>query len=327
MTTLSPARRARRATRALVALTGALVLTLSTALPASASRGYPDSIRLPNESVGGNVGFQPEGIDVRGDTAYAGSRADGTVVKADLRTGRVRVLVPADGDPALGVEATDRLLVVAGGVSGELRVYDRRSGAVVHIVDVPKAQFVNDVAVIGGTAYFTDSRRPVLYALPLYGKRKVRTIELRGGFVFNGAAGALNGNGIVALDERTVVLAQTQDADGTGSALYTVDVRSGVADRIRVTGGDVVNADGLVLSGRTLYVVQNQVNSIAQLRLGRGADSARIERLITDPRFDVPTTAALGPKHALYTVNARFGVTAPTDETRYDILRVPLRRW
>lgn len=314
---------AARPVRRPAAIMAMAALSLALASTAAAPP-FPDVIVLPNDAVAGDVGFQPEGIAVDGTTAYVGSLADGTVVTVDLRSGEVNPLVQPDGDPALGVEAAGPLLLTAGVTSGELRAYDRQTGAEVAVYDVTDVGLVNDIAVAAGTAYFTDSQRAVLYALPLRARTtgRPREIPLTGDFRLAApGAGVFNANGIVALDADTLVVAQTNDPDGEGSALYAVSVPSGVATRVAVEGGDVDGADGLVRRGRTLWVVQNYANSVAELRLSADGTTARYVRTITDQAFASPTTAGLSSSGDLYVVNARFG-TAPSDDVTYEIVRI-----
>ena len=75
---------------------------------------------------------------------------------------------------------------------------------------------------------------------------------------------------------------------------------------------DVILAeDGILLDGRTLYVVQNQLNRIAKINLAPNLRSGRVVTRITSPDFSVPTTIAeLGRR--LYAVNARFGTPSPS---------------
>jgi hypothetical protein len=75
------------------------------------------------------------------------------------------------------------------------------------------------------------------------------------------------------------------------------------------------------LHGRTLYVVQNQLNRIAVVSLAKGFASGTVARTITDPDFDVPTTIDRRGNR-LYAVNARFG-TAPRPSTTYSVVQVP----
>jgi hypothetical protein len=99
-----------------------------------------------------------------------------------------------------------------------------------------------------------------------------------------------------------------------------VDPTSGDATRIDLGGDAVPNGDGLLLTGRTLYVVQNFLNQIAVVQLDPGLASGEIQRVITDPRFDIPTTVAdFGA--SLYVVNARFS-TPPTPDTEYTVVKV-----
>ena len=313
-----------RARRLAAPVATGTILSLALAAPAVAAVPYPENIALPNDAVAGDIGFQPEGVSVRGNTAYVGSFADGTVVSVDLRSGEVDPLVRPDGEPALGVEVAGPLLFVAGATSGELRVYDRQSGEEVAVYDVNDTGLVNDVTVAGGTAYFTDSQRAVVYALPVNGRTtgEPREIPLSGDFeLTQPGPGVFNSNGILALNAQTLVVAQTNDPDGEGSALYTVDVANGEATRIAIEGGGVRGADGLVLHGRTLYVVQYDSDSIVQLRLSGDGTTAEYVRTITDEDLNVPTTADFGPRGDLYAVNSRFGAT-PNDDIFYELVRV-----
>jgi hypothetical protein len=77
--------------------------------------------------------------------------------------------------------------------------------------------------------------------------------------------------------------------------------------------------DGILLQGRELSVVRNQLNEIAVLRLSPDLTSATLVETLTDPDFAVPTTvAAFGS--ALYAVNARFGTAGP--DVPYEVVRV-----
>jgi hypothetical protein len=97
---------------------------------------------------------------------------------------------------------------------------------------------------------------------------------------------------------------------------------TGATTEIDLGGQSVQNGDGILLLGRTLYVVRNSNNEIAVVALGKGLATGTIARTITHPGFDVPTTIdRLGPR--LYAVNARFGTT-PTPTTEYTV--VQLRR-
>jgi sugar lactone lactonase YvrE len=299
---------------------------------ASRSRTLPETIELTSAATAG-TGFQAEGIVARGTHAWAGSLATGTIVRADLVTGDVATVVESAGGPAVGLALDDRhRLWVAGGPAGTGRVYDAQSGELLADLQLADGEgaFVNDVIVAHDAAWFTDSFNAVLYRVPLGRKGRIGTpqaVTLGGDFELVTGPDAFNGNGIVATRDGKLIFAQSADpVDGQGSALYVADPERGATDvaaeRIELDG-DVANADGLVLHGRTLYVVENQLNRIAKVRLSRDSASGRVTDRITDDDFATPTTASLA-LGALYAVNARFadiGGGADPATLTYEIVR------
>ena len=294
----------------LLAVTVAVV-----AVPAAfAKAAFPETIALPN-------GWQPEGIAIgRGTTFYVGSIPTGAIYRGDLRTGLGAPLVQgATGRAAVGVDFDRGRLFVAGGMTGKGFVYDARTGALVRELQLATgggATFVNDVVVTKRAAWFTDSNRAVLYRLPLAKNGQpgatAQAVALTGDFQL---ASGFNLNGIDATSNgKTLVTVQS----GTGK-LFTV-TPAGVTAEIDLGGQTVQNGDGILLHGRTLYVVRNQNNQIAVVQLGKGLATGTIARTITSPGFDVPTTIdRLGSR--LYAVNARFGTT-PTPTTPYSVVQV-----
>jgi hypothetical protein len=164
-------------------------------------------------------------------------------------------------------------------------------------------------------AYFTDSNRAVIYKLPLWWHgwpaTTAQVVPLSGDFQL---VPGFNLNGIEATHW---ALISVQSATGK---LFRINPWTGVATEIDLGGLALTNGDGLLLKGRTLYVVRNQLNQIAVLRLSWHLTSARLVRTITDPAFDVPTTVDDFGRY-LYVVNARFGTT-PTPDTEYNVVRV-----
>jgi hypothetical protein len=105
------------------------------------------------------------------------------------------------------------------------------------------------------------------------------------------------------------------------SRIVIDDPATGAAKLIDLGGYDLSNGDGLLLRGRTLYVVQNRDNKVAVFELSRDLTKATFLRAITDPgNLDVPTTVDRAGSR-LYVVNARFGTTTPTDQA-YHIVRL-----
>jgi sugar lactone lactonase YvrE len=282
---------------------------------AKASKAFPARIELPN-------GFQPEGIAIRGSTAYLGSLADGDIYAASLVTGKGKVISQGPGTPSVGLKVDNRgRLFIAGGPTGTARVVDTRTGTILksYVLTTAAATFVNDVVLSKNAAWFTDSSRAFVYKVPfgrngrLLEQSAVRAIPLTGDYVHQAG---FNGNGIsLTPDGRALIIVQSQ----TGF-LFRVNPRTGVTQRIDLGGAVMTNGDGLLLKSRTLYVVQNFLNRVAVLQLNRAGTTGSLVRTITSADFDIPTTAALFG-HRLYLPNARFSTT-PTPTTPYWVTAV-----
>ncbi|WP_020386934.1 SMP-30/gluconolactonase/LRE family protein [Kribbella catacumbae] len=287
------------------------------ATQASHSARFPRRFDLP-------AGFQPEGIAIdHSGTAYFGSRVDGDIYAADLRTGLGKVISQGPGTASLGMKADQRgRLFVAGAAGGNGRVIDTRSGKVLasYAFSTTTPTFVNDVILSKDAAWFTDSRQPLFYKVPLGrngqlpSQAAIQTIPLTGDYKHDPMIN--NGNGIsLTPDGRNLIIVQS----ATGF-LFQVDPRTGVTKKIELGGAVMTNGDGLLLSGDTLYVVQNRLNKIAVLDLDQSGSSGRLVREIKSADFDVPTTAALFGSR-LYLPNARFS-TPPTPTTPYWVAAV-----
>jgi sugar lactone lactonase YvrE len=304
-----PSRRALLGGAALATLFGSA--SAASATPASA---WPSEFPLPN-------GFLPEGIAIGSKPyAYMGSRANGAVYRTDLRTGEGQVIYEGEtGTVANGLKLDhDGLLYIAGAANGTARIVDSRTGRLVTTYQLTAmTQFINDVVLLGNRAWFTDSRAAVLYGVPRGGTGEVRTLSLSGDWVQT--PNAINANGLVATpDGRGLIV-----VNGSSGKLYRVALETGEATEIALSGaGDVGNGDGLVRMGHTLYVVQNRRNIVTVFDLDAKVTTATLSGTITDPRFDVPTTAArFGDR--LYLVNARF--TSPqTPDTTFNAVAVSL---
>src|SRR6185503_287083 len=302
--------------RSLLAL---LLVALSlTMIGGTSAAPFPGVIPLPD-------GFGPEGIaSGNGTTFYVGSIPTGEVYRGDLRTGEGEVIVePPAGRSAIGLkfDAPTGWLFVAGGPTGSAYVYDAETGATISAIQLETlTSFINDVVITKDAAYFTNSFQPILYKVPLASIAESPTmpevikIPLGGDYQFT--PGAFNANGIAATPNgKTLII-----VNSTEGALYNVAPTTGVATRIDLGTGAVPNGDGILLQGKTLYVVQNQLNQIAVVELSADLTSGIITETITDADFRVPTTIARFG-NSLYAVNARFG-TVPTPDTEYEVVRV-----
>jgi hypothetical protein len=287
------------------------VLVLALLVPAApAGSGAQSSIALPDE-------FRPEGIaSGKGDSFYVGSIPLGAVFRGSYRTGEGEILVPPHpGRNHIGLKIDTRFdrIFVAGGPSHGIYVYDSKTGEDIKAFALPDAGFINDVVLTRRAAYFTDSMVPELYRVPIGRKGELgelQRIPLTGEIQF---VEGFNLNGIDALPgQRELVTVQSP----TGK-LFRVNARTGVTREIALDQ-PVTNGDGILRQGDTLYVVQNRLNQIAVVDLDLGFRRGEVEDVITDPRFDVPTTIAPF-KDFIYAVNARFDLP---DESEDDIVRV-----
>jgi sugar lactone lactonase YvrE len=275
------------------------------AAPLAAKGRFPDRIPLPN-------GWQPEGIAIGNKhTFYVGSIPNGAIYRGDIKTGIGAPFIPgAPGRSATGLELNHGRLLVAGAATGKAFVYSVHTRQLLaEYTLTAQPTFINDVAVARGSAYFTDSLRPLLYRVS---HGSVTPLPLTGDIVYQPG---FNANGIdVTPNGKTLVIVQSN----TGK-VFTVDPRTGRTREI-VLNVPVVNGDGILLDGRTLYVVQNQNNKIAVIRLDHRMSSGTVTGYLTDPDFDVPTTIAeFGQR--LYAVTARF-TTPPTPDTPYWVAKV-----
>lgn len=318
-----------RITAALLAMVGALgwyapgSMLVAAAKPMQAPR--PTSYILPGDQV------FPEGVAYqRGtNTFFVSSTTDGTIFRGELDNPTTSVFLPGGSDgrtAAVGLKA-DELgrLFIAGGNTGQLFVYDSRSGELLAKFDNGlDATFVNDVAVSlrENAAYFTDSVSPYLYRVAQNAQGEW-TYEVfldftgtpfvyQPGFNANGIAATANGRYLIIVQSNT-------------GRLFRVDVATKQVTPIDLGGESVTFGDGILLQGRTLYVVRNQLELIVRIQLSNDLLSGRVVSSTTDPSFAFPTTIARA-RGRLLVVNSQFDKRGPglTPDLPFTVSSVPI---
>ena len=290
-------------------LFSALMLTVGAAQP------EPNSYVLPGDAV------FPEGVtvDESTNTFYVGSTTDGTLFTGNVDTGEVSVFAEGTQPTAIGMALNAGRLIVAGGDSGNVYVYDTENGELLETLSTPETDstFLNDVAFTpSGDAYITDSQRPVLF--------KISSSEMSGGSTGGaGTGGAGEGAGIEAwleFSDTPLTYQEGFNLNGIASTpdgAYLIVVQSNTGQLFRINtetkevteidlGGDTVMAgDGILLDGGTLYVTRNSAGLIVPVTLSDDYSSGTVGEGFSDPSFIYPTTIAKAGD-TLLVVNSQF---------------------
>ena len=252
----------------------------------------------------------PEGIALQAstDNFYVGSTTDGTIFRGNVKKRNTEVFLPPGGDgrtTVIGMKVDEEgRLFVAGGDTGKLFVYDTNTRELVNAFDNGEEMtFVNDVTLApDGSAYFTDSLQPQLYRLSPDG---AGSYDFEVFLNFEGTEFAyepgFNANGIAATgDGRYLIVVQSNTGE-----LFRIDTVTKDVREIDLGGAALTNGDGLLLEGRTLYVVRNQQELVVRVALSEDYLTGAADEGFTDRSFQYPTTIARSGKRLL-TVNSQF---------------------
>jgi sugar lactone lactonase YvrE len=280
--------------------------TAATALAFLITAGI--AAAAPHATSGGSLpstaGF-PESITTAptGKTYYVSSFTTGAVYKGTVgAAAHLFLAAGADGrTSATGVKLDQhgRLYVLTGSGS-HLQVFNARSGRLeVNLgAGVQPGQNLNDLAITpNGDVYITDFTTPRIYrvnaSMIARGRGKISAWLTPGtSTIPNLTTGNLNGIALTG-DDKYLIVGQT----GNG-ALYRIGLSNRSIQPINVHGADLTGSDGILLVGYTLYVVRHS-NAVAVLRLNTGYTSGRLNRTLTAPSVDLPTSIAPAGKRLL----------------------------
>ncbi len=265
------------------------------------------SINLPEG------GEYPEGIAIDGDTVYVTSFTTGDIFSGSIDDEELRLFVEgSEGDSAVGIVAEGDRIYVAEGANKNVTVYDL-DGERIATVSSEAAAFLNDLTVVDGQVYVTDSQAPTIWRFPaditedatLEAWSDVsESVEYVEGF---------NLNGIRPGPEGTLVT--TNFATG---ALYTINLESGDATEVELTGGELMNGDGFVGEGDTLWLVRGTSPVVTKIEF-ESAEAATITIGEPDESLGFPTTGAFDEAGNLWVVNSQFDKGGPIGEGTPDL--------
>ena len=255
----------------IAALAAVLVLTAAgcgTATPASpppAAAPAPISVYTLAEPLHRT----PFAIDwdAASGSFFVGSYDDGTIYRGHLDDPNVPVfLLGQPGQTAAGVRIAGGRLYVAGGIYGDIRVYDLATHALVGRFETGPGGEVGNLVVTGaGDVWVFDAVRPVLWHLTpeqlAAGSGTPTALSLAPEIPFR--PGCANVGGIALMTDQRLLVDNPND--GT---LYRIDLDPAAANSRTVTpiaGAAVRQSYGMVLDGHRLVVADFHGLSIVEL--------------------------------------------------------------
>ena len=248
------------------------------------------------------------------------------------RTLKTRILVPPrEGRISVGLAVARGKLLVAGagtlpsgGNNAPFYVYDQHTGHQIAACTIKRASLLNDVVVLRGVAYFTDSAAAQLVAVRLKTVRqcKVRFVPLPDVFRIR-ERGEFRGNGIAVFKNRLLV------ANLMDGSVYAVHPRGKVKPQVLIASPNANRPDGLTVVGCVLYVVENTTGNVSLWKLRKKGNQLTATKFgdVSSDSFGTPTTSAvLGGR--LFVANARFNdITPETDISKEDFTVSVVRRF
>lgn len=275
----------------------------------------------------------PEGIalDEDGSHAFVTGTVTGQLARIDLSDGTSEVIGTGFADAVagafpgtLGMKVHGDYIVMAGGRTAKMFIVDHATGELVATIgtDAPGEGLINDVAIVGDTAYFTDTLRPVLWSLDLsapFAEEATPWLEF-GGTALEYGEGA-NLNGIVATPDGSGLIVGQMNK----GLLFHIDAASRQVQPIDLSGERVELVDGLVMSdAETLFVVRQGAQEIVTIALAPDYATGEVIQRSQPEGLVWPATAAVAGDR-LIVVNTQFNTREDETTARpFNLLRVPL---
>jgi Cu-Zn family superoxide dismutase len=204
-----------------------------------------------------------------------------------------------------------------------MAVLDTGTGRVLKQLETPAKPEgqIDDVAVITGNAYFTDSVRPTLWRVPAKGDQIGAVeawLQFKGSALVYGEGPNLNGIAATP-DGRSLIAVQTNKG-----LLFRISVADRTITPIDVGGEALTTGDGLALDGQTLYVVRQGEQEIVTIELSADFSKGRVRNRFKDAALLWPASAVkVGDR--LLVVNTQFNKRSTNDPVApFTVVGIPL---
>jgi sugar lactone lactonase YvrE len=285
------------------ALLGLLGIVMNTGAAAAQSQ-RDEAYDLPE------AGVFLEGIGVdqpRGVFYVSATNRDGTIYRGELGQQQLDVWVgPRAGDNGRGIDVDDAGRVyVAGGPSAEVRVFDAAGTLLAELPTGEAGSFLNDIWVgKDGAAYVTDSSLPRIWRVTQQGGEWVIELwrDVSDTITYTPSLADFDLGGLVGTPDGRYLLT----TQGTTGQLWRIDLATKSIIQVGLDGSLLVNADGIVLQGHDLYVVQNFSRQITKLRLSGDWSGGEVRDVLPTPADRTFTTAKIA-RGQLLVVDSKFG--------------------
>ncbi len=251
------------------------------------------------------------GVDDRAGVFYvSATNRSGTIYRGALgRPDKVMEVWqgPTAGDNGRGIDV-DRhgRVYVAGGPSAEVRVFSREGELLAELPTGEAGSFLNDVWVgRDGSAYVTDSSLPRIWRVS--NGPAGWSIELwrdvSDTITYTPSLADFDLGGIVeTADGRYLLVAQ-----GTTGQLWRIRLSTKAINEVELGATTLTNADGIVLRGHHLWVVQNFLRQITRAPARRRPLVGAVPSRRWRPRPTARSPRPSSSRGRLLVVDSKFG--------------------
>lgn len=230
----------------------AVVALVLGVVPGSAAQARSVDYDLPQS------GILLEGIGLAGDgdTFYvSGVNDGGNIYRGEVGEEALELWYDGTGTTGRGIDVDDEGRVfVAGGPTGTVRIFDAAGLLVSSVATNTAGSFLNDLWVAeDGSVYVSDSSLPIIWRITEgpTGWQITRWLDVSPVITYTTATTDFDLGGIVTTKDGDHLLT----SQGTTGQLWRVDLTTREIVEVDLGGESIVNADGIVLKGRKLWVV------------------------------------------------------------------------